>query len=660
MQVAFEPASEDVGIFAELDDAQEVPKKPHRKTLKLAKGEVLGDSASSVAFEGISVKAKSKYLLNSISGFVPKGEMLIIMGSSGSGKSTLLGVLGNRTKTDTTVTGNVYFEGKRLRPKHRRQVLSFVAQDSPLLGEYTVEETLWFVARMYFGYYENKEVIKEKIDYIIESIGLEDCRHVVVGNLFRRGLSGGQKKRLSIAIELVASPPVLLLDEPTSGLDSASALGLMNSLDKLTQQGHTIIATIHQPSSKMWQQFNRIMLLAQGKMVYFGQAHAAHTYFESLGYCCPEQFNPADYYSILLSRDFKNEFISTPPSVEDMESKYKESPMMKSELTVHLDTISQERRATIVGAKEGKPKRMSKRVINISLNESFDKLHDEPKSWIEWLCTASSRKQVSLLSSTRTLLHRNLTSLYKNPAILMVRFIAYMLIAIVLGIVFVNTGRNLDSQNVLGVTSLIMGATGFFAFLGISAIPFVMETRAVTTHENRNGAYKLRALVFANTLTMVPISLVLALAISIPTVFIAGLRNFEYFMLTAWLLLFCIETFIHMIANVLPTSETAVATGVASIGTLFLCSGFFNPLEEMSWGIQWIAYANPVRYLFRMFMHAQWDTLGSIDSPVFPSGEAVIDFYGLNQLPEFKYGTDVLIVFSMAASYLVVSVLFSR
>ena len=168
---------------------------------------------------------------------------------------------------------------------------------------FTVAESLRFAVRFYHGYGAADTATLEA--EALSLVGLESARETLVGDIFRKGLSGGQKRRLSLAVELVKQPAVLILDEPTSGLDSASAFGVMGRLRAMAKAGHALAITIHQPSSELWSLFDKFLLLSAGRTVYYGKAEDTVQYFDSLGHPCPSTYNPADFVLALASEASK-------------------------------------------------------------------------------------------------------------------------------------------------------------------------------------------------------------------------------------------------------------------------------------------------------------------------------------------------------------------
>ncbi|KAK1404946.1 ABC transporter domain-containing protein [Heracleum sosnowskyi] len=233
-----------------------------------------------------------KHILKGITGSVGPGQVLALMGPSGSGKTTLLKVIGGRIQSN--IKGTITYNDIPYSPALKRRI-GFVTQDDILWPQLTVEETLVFAAYLRLPGSMNLRQKNEKVDMIIKELGLERCRKTCIGGEFIKGVSGGERKRTSIGYEILVDPSLLLLDEPTSGLDSTSANRLLLMLQDVAKAGRTIITTIHQPSSRMFHMFNRVLLLSEGYPVYYGKAKDAMDYFSSLHFIPEISMNPAEF-----------------------------------------------------------------------------------------------------------------------------------------------------------------------------------------------------------------------------------------------------------------------------------------------------------------------------------------------------------------------------
>ena len=228
------------------------------------------------------------------------------MGPSGSGKTSLLSILGGRTPKGATIAsgegGGVLFNGEPLTKGAKRQ-LGFVLQDDLLYESLTVHETLYFAAMLRLPKTMTPAQKRDRVDSVISALGLSKCRDTIIGGFFRRGVSGGERKRVSVGHELLINPSVLLLDEPTSGLDSTTAMRLVTTLRSLAAGGRAVATTIHQPSSRLFQLLDKLLLLSEGHAIYYGRAPLATDWFARLGYRMPYGVNAADFLLDVASGD---------------------------------------------------------------------------------------------------------------------------------------------------------------------------------------------------------------------------------------------------------------------------------------------------------------------------------------------------------------------
>jgi ABC-type multidrug transport system ATPase subunit len=189
-----------------------------------------------------------------------------------------------------------------------QSIISFVTQDDDaLLPSLTVRETLRFAAGLRLPSWMSKEDKNRRAEEVLLKMGLKDCANNVIGNAFVKGISGGEKRRVTIAVQLLTDPRVLLLDEPTSGLDGWTANSIMDLLRSLAEEGRTVILTIHQSRSDLWPTFENVLLLARGgHPVYAGPGSEMLKHFGSKGFKCPETTNPADFALDIVTIDLRH------------------------------------------------------------------------------------------------------------------------------------------------------------------------------------------------------------------------------------------------------------------------------------------------------------------------------------------------------------------
>ncbi|VVB00339.1 unnamed protein product [Arabis nemorensis] len=248
----------------------------------------------------LTLKSNGKHVLRCVTGTMKPGRITAVMGPSGAGKTSLLSALAGKA-VGCKLSGLILINGKQESIHSYKKIIGFVPQDDIVHGNLTVEENLWFHAkcRLSAGLTKADKVLV--VERIIDSLGLQAVRNSLVGTVEKRGISGGQRKRVNVGLEMVMEPSILFLDEPTSGLDSASSQLLLRALRHEALEGVNICMVVHQPSYTLFKTFNDLLLLAKGGLtVYHGSVNIVEEYFKGLGIIVPERINPPDYYIDVL------------------------------------------------------------------------------------------------------------------------------------------------------------------------------------------------------------------------------------------------------------------------------------------------------------------------------------------------------------------------
>lgn len=262
-------------------------------------------------FENVSYSLNGKQILTDIQGICHPGEVTAIMGASGAGKTTFLDILARKNKRGQ-VSGDFYVNGEKVDDSSYRNVVGFVDQEDTMLPTLTVHETILNSALLRLPRYMGRDAKEQRVFEVEKELGIHHIRDSLIGSEEGngRGISGGEKRRVGIACELVTSPSILFLDEPTSGLDAFNAFNVIECLVTLAKTyRRTVIFTIHQPRSNIVALFDRLILLAQGKTVYSGPFTQCQPYFDSIGYECPMGFNIADYLVDLTMHAGSRQFV---------------------------------------------------------------------------------------------------------------------------------------------------------------------------------------------------------------------------------------------------------------------------------------------------------------------------------------------------------------
>mmetsp|Transcript_3510 Transcript_3510/g.7377 ORF Transcript_3510/g.7377 Transcript_3510/m.7377 type:complete len:602 (-) Transcript_3510:491-2296(-) len=558
--------------------------------------------AVSIEWKDLSVTVKRKKesltILKPTSGVLNTGDVLAIMGPSGSGKTTLLDAIAGRTKP-SKVGGKVTFNGTTLTFAQRAQVLSYVPQEDSLLGVFTVGESLRFATRFYHGY-GSVDLDALETD-ALKLVGLEGSRTTRVGDIFFKGLSGGQKRRLSLAVELVKQPTVLILDEPTSGLDSASAFGVMQRLCALAKAGHAICCTIHQPSTEIWDLFDKFLLLSSGATIYSGKASDAIPYFTKAGHACPQYSNPADFFLALVNSDFPERFDRT------LEGKFAESKELKSLLATVTEAIS-----------DGTP------------------IAVKPIS------------SLKPLSTFATLSHRFTLNNIRNPGIYWVRLVMYVMLCLMIGLMYLNLGDEFDYSSMNSRTSMLFFIAAFLVFMSVAVLPFFMIERPTFLRERTNGAYGVGSFVVANMVCALPGLVLISMLSTVAVVPLAKLNGFGYFFSALLCSLFAAEGFMCLIGAIVPHYIIGIAFGAGLYGMFMLCEGAFKVKNDIPPWFIWVHYLGFHTYSYRIFMWNEFHSIANFtgNSP-FSSGEELLKFYSMDDAdPAQDLG--ILVAFGIA------------
>lgn len=243
----------------------------------------LGGSASS-----------TKVLLNGVSGEAREGQIMAVLGASGSGKSTLIDALADRIAKDS-LKGTITLNDEILNSRMQKVISAYVMQDDLLFPMLTVEETLMFSAEFRLPRSLSKSKKKSRVEALIDQLGLQNAARTVIGDEGHRGVSGGERRRVSIGIDIIHDPIVLFLDEPTSGLDSTSAFMVVKVLQRIAHSGSIVVMSVHQPSYRILGLLDRLVLLSHGQTVYSGSPANLPVFFREFGHPIPETENRTEF-----------------------------------------------------------------------------------------------------------------------------------------------------------------------------------------------------------------------------------------------------------------------------------------------------------------------------------------------------------------------------
>jgi ABC-type multidrug transport system ATPase subunit/ABC-type multidrug transport system permease subunit len=506
----------------------------------------------------VELSIKTKHILRGIDGIAEPGRILAIMGPSGSGKTSLLHCLAGRRRG---MTGEVRLNGA---PTANHQVMrtnaGFVPQEDLLLGFLTVEESIQFSADLQLK--APAEQRRKMVDQVIRNSGLDGVRKTKVGSQVVRGVSGGEKRRVSIAVEVVGFKPLLFLDEPTSGLDSAAAFQVVKFLKRLTRNlNTTVVATIHQPSVKVFELFDDLLILAYGDPVYFGTAGNLERHMNSLGYQVPPHETAAEFVLDLINADFADD------------------PEPAKEQIREISARSMQQ-CPIPAAQTG-----------------YGTLHT---SWGAGFC-----------SQLIVLLKRGFVNAVRNWVYYWARIAMFLALALLAGTVWFDLGNSFASvQNRFGVLFFIVA---FPCFMAVAGIPGFLEERSVIMRELHAGYYSSFLYALSSLITSLPFIILLAFSFCAVQYYLNGLNPpFERWITYTGVFfsaIWCAENFMLVFPALVPIFVIALTLAAFANGFVMMLQGYFVRFDDIPKFWIWGHYISYQKYAFEALCKNEFDGL---------------------------------------------------
>lgn len=519
---------------------------------------------------------QERTILNGITGMVSPGEILAVLGPSGSGKSTLLNALSGRLQGHS-YTGTILANNRKL----SKQVLKrtgFVTQDDVLYPHLTVRETLIFCALLRLPNSLNRTEKIAVTDSVITELGLNKCEDTIIGNSFIRGVSGGERKRVSIAHEMLINPSLLILDEPTSGLDATAAYRLVSTLGSLAQKGKTIITSVHQPSSRVFQMFNSVLVLSEGKCLYFGRGNEAMNYFESVGFSPSFPMNPADFLLDLANGVCQFDGVSE-----------KEKPNVKQTLVSTYNNLLA-------------PK------VKAACLETTNTVPKEIMNKGKYTCSSSKRSCTSCISNWfnqfSILLQRGIKE-RRHETFNYLRVSQVIAASLLAGSMWWHSDYR-DIQDRLGLLFFISIFWGVFpSFNAVFAFP---QERAIFRKEKASGMYTLSSYFMARIIGDLPMDLILPTLFLTITYWMAGLKpQLLAFLLTLLVLLsyVIVSQGLGLALGAIIMDAKQASTVVTVTMLAFVLTGGFY-VHKVPACLAWIKYISTTFYCYRLLIDVQY------------------------------------------------------
>ncbi|XP_064611207.1 broad substrate specificity ATP-binding cassette transporter ABCG2-like isoform X2 [Liolophura sinensis] len=544
-----------------------------------------------------------KRILTNISGKCGPG-MNAILGPTGSGKSSLLDVLAGRKDPDG-LTGNILIDGNKV-PHNFKCMVGYVVQDDVVMGTLSVRENLEFSASLRLSSDVSNKERKQRVDTTLQELGLTHCADTKIGNEFIRGVSGGERKRTNIGMELIIAPPILFLDEPTTGLDASTANAVMLLLKRLSMQGKTIVFSIHQPRYSIYRLFDNLTLLSKGEVVYNGPATDALSYFESIGYHCEEHNNPPDFFLDVINGDST----AVAATVDDINGNMNKST--ENEDSVFDEDVSDRRHIVgqpLVKATDEFPIQREL-VAKFKHSHHLKRLHEEIDPVLrdfENRMTAGQDMSVKRVEYATSFFHqlrvvcwRTGTNTLRNPGEGILQMCVNTLFGLIVGGIYFQ----LDTSNDVGIQNRI-GAFFFvimnMIFGNLAVVELFVKDRPIFIHESATGFYRVSVYFLAKILCdAIPIRSIPVGSFAVITYWMMGLKPYFGRFLIYFLTLFMSSMAACAVAFIISatTRKMAIANLCLALSYVFmmLFGGLLVNLESMGPGLSWLKYLSIFSY----------------------------------------------------------------
>ncbi|RZR74815.1 hypothetical protein BHM03_00043912 [Ensete ventricosum] len=515
-----------------------------------------------VILKGIT-STSEKDILQGITGSAKPGELLALMGPSGSGKTTLLSLLSGRT-ANKVVQGSITYNDEPY-AKSLKSRIGFVTQDDVLFAHLTVRETLTYAALLRLPRAMTRRQKEERAMNVIYELGLERCQDTIIGGSFVRGVSGGERKRVCIGNEIIMNPSLLFLDEPTSGLDSTTALRTIQVLNDIAESGKTVVTTIHQPSSRLFHRFDKLILLGGGTEFLLDLANGNIN----------DVTLPSELEEKVQSKNLGGSTRNAKPSPEDVHE--------------YLVEVYDTRVAD---------KQKKKLLAPLPISEDMKiTLSSQKRDW-----GASWWQQYSILF-WRGLKER------RHDYLSWMRITQVLAIAVILGLLWwhsnITTQRGQEDQ--AGLLFFISVFWGFFpVFTAIFTFP---QERAMLNKERAVDMYRLSAYFIARTTSDLPLDLLLPIIFLLIVYFMAGLKlsiqNFFLSMLVVFLSIVAAQGLGLAIGASFMNIKQATTLASVTVMTFMLAGGFF--VKRVPAFISWLRFISFNYHSYRLLLKVQYD-----------------------------------------------------
>lgn len=535
---------------------------------------------------GEAVPAYQKTILKKASGIANPGCLLAIIGASGSGKSTLLNVLTQRNTKDYTIEGEMMLNGVSLTPGAIRNISAYVQQSDIFMDTLTVREQLQFRARLRMDKNLDKEARLERVENVIHEMALSDIADTMIGTPGggKKGISGGERKRLAFACEALTNPPIFFCDEPMSGLDSFMAQSILVVLKQMARRGRCILCTVHQPSSELFAMFNHVLILSAGRTAFMGTTKDCLQFFKDLNHPCPSNYNPSDHYIITLAiiPGKEEECYKTSTAICDAYARGDHAKAILTEIEEHKKEEDMTDHAVLAD------------ISHDSRYVSAWSVQVLQLFWRGWVCQ------------------------FRNRLLIVIKLYQSVLLAVLMGIIWFRL--DVDQKGVVNFNAALLELTLTVTMnTVINIVTSFPNELSLVKREYGTGMYDAGLYFISKTISEFPFYLLISFLLQVIFYWMVGLNDTGdayFFNLTVTMLIAFNGIGIGLLISVLAgTVDMAIIIAPMIITLLMLFSGFMINLKDIPDYLTWIKEVSFFRYGYQLFMVNQWRDFDVIDCP---------------------------------------------
>ncbi|CAH8382277.1 unnamed protein product [Eruca vesicaria subsp. sativa] len=526
--------------------------------------------------------ATVKTLLNDVSGEVRDGDILAVLGASGAGKSTLIDALAGRV---STLKGTVTLNGEKVLQTQLLKVISaYVMQEDVLFPMLTVKETLMFASEFRLPRSLSKSKKMERVQALIDQLGLRNAADTIIGNEGHRGVSGGERRRVSIGVDIIHDPIVLFLDEPTSGLDSTNAFMVVQVLKRIARSGSMVIMSIHQPSARILDLLDRLIILSRGKSVFNGSPTSLPQFLSDFGHPVSEKENITEF-ALDLIRQLEG---STDGTKELVEFNEKWQLQVSTEVTTSYKALSL-KESIITSISRGKL---------VSGSTSSNPISMETVSYAN-----------TPLVETYILSKRYMKNWSRTPELIIAKIATVMVTGLLLATIYWrldNTPRGAQER-----MAFFAFATSTIFYTCADNISVFIQERYIFLKETTHNAYRTYSYVISHALVSLPQLLALSIAFAATTFWTVGLsgglESFFYYCLIIYAAFWSGSSFVTFISGLIPNARISFIVTISYLSYCLLMGGFYINRDRIPSYWIWFHYISLLKYPYEAVLINEFD-----------------------------------------------------